>query len=61
MLTTSSKIVRAKAQHLVDRFWLSKALPLEDYEIAKHCAVVAVEEMYHGPDKSHLIEEILNL
>ena len=61
MLTTNSKIVRAKAQHLVDRFWFSSVAGLDDYDTAKHCAIISVEEMYNGSDKDQLIHEIMQL
>lgn len=61
MLVTKDKIIRAKAQHLVYRFWMSALVPLRDFDDAKRCAVIAVEEMYHDRDKLQLIDAILEL
>lgn len=61
MLVTSQKIIRAKAEHLVYRYWMSTLVPLRDFDDAKRCAVIAVEEMYNYPDKDQLIHAILDL
>ena len=61
MQITNHKIIRSRAEHLVYRYWLSSLVPLNDFEDAKRCAVIAVEELYDGKDRQQLIDAILSL
>ena len=61
MKTTSQKIITANAEHIINRFWMSRLVNFENYEDAKYCALIAIDELYDGEDKQRLINEILSM
>lgn len=61
MKTTSQKIITANAEHIINLFWMSRLVNFENYEDAKYCALIAIDELYDGEDKQLLINEILSM
>lgn len=40
---------------------MSRLVNFENYEDAKYCALIAIDELYDGEDKQRLINEILSM
>ena len=61
MKTTNQKIITANAEHIINCFWMSRLVNFENYEDAKYCALIAIDELYSDEDKQLLIDEILSM